>query len=66
MLTPDAGAERPRRLARHQRLAAQETVLIREGDAHDLQPLLLNKAQHARRRLLLLGRPEGVTLDETH
>ena len=64
MLTPLC--ERARRLAGHQRLAAQQPVLIREGDADDLEPLLLDQPQDAGGRLLLLVRPGGEALDEGH
>jgi hypothetical protein len=57
--------ERAQRLARDQRLAPQDSVLIGEREADDLELLLFDDPREARRRFLLLARPETVTLDKT-
>jgi len=40
-------------------------VLVREGEADDFEIPLLDDAGEAARRLLLLSRPQAVTLDKT-
>ena len=53
------------RLAGDQRLAAQDAVLIRKRQPDHFELLLLDDAAQPARRLLLLARPQTVTLDET-
>ena len=60
-----AALQRSQRLARNQRLAAQDAVLIRERQPDHFELLFLDDTAQAARRLLLLARPEAVTLDET-
>ena len=49
---------------RHQRLAAQRAVLIDEGEADEVELVLLDGALDGRRGAVLRGRPEIVALDE--
>src|SRR5262249_41396437 len=60
-----AAFQRGNRFARDQRLAAQDAVLVRKGEADDFEIALLDDADEAARRLLLLGRPQAVALDKT-
>jgi hypothetical protein len=57
--------QRAQRLARDQRLAAQDAVLIGEREPDDFELLLLDDFAQARRRFFLRARPQTVTLDET-
>ncbi|MET4776441.1 hypothetical protein ABIA28_008655 [Bradyrhizobium elkanii] len=58
--------ERAHRFAGDQRLAAQDAVLVGERQADDFEVRLLDEAAEALCGLLLLIRPQAVTLDETH
>ena len=60
-----AALQRGQRLACDQRLAAQDTVLIGEGQSYDFELLLFDDARQPRCRLFLFGGPETVTFDET-
>ena len=60
-----AALQRGERLARDQRLAAQDAVLVRKRQPDHFELLFLDDAAQAARRLLLLVRPQPVTLDKT-
>ncbi len=60
-----AALQRRQRLAGHQRLAAQDAVLVGERQSDDFEFLFLDDAPEARRRFFLLARPEAVPLDKT-
>src|SRR6202035_5292698 len=60
-----AAFQRGQRLGHHQRLAAQDAVLIGEREADDFELLFLDDAPQPRRRLMLLVGPETVTPDKT-
>src|SRR4051794_33946745 len=57
--------QRGQRFARHQRLAAKDSVLVGKRQPQDFELLLFDEASQARRRLFLLGWPQAVTLDKT-
>ncbi len=61
-----AALQRGDRLRGDDGLAAQNAVLVGEGEADDLEILLLDDAAHPRRRVLLLIRPQRMTRDESH
>ena len=60
----DAAAQRGRERLARQRLAAQQAVLVGEGDAHELDPVLVDDPLRLRRRGVLRVVPERVALDE--
>jgi hypothetical protein len=51
-------------LAGHDRLAAQDAVLVRERQPHDLETVLLDPLVGVGRRLELLVGPQPVTFHE--
>ena len=61
-----ATLQRGDRLGGDDGLAAQDAVLVGEGEADDLEVLFLDDAAHARRGVCLLIRPQRMTRDESH
>ena len=59
-----AVAHRARGVGRHQRLAAQDAVLIGKRQPHHFEPVLLDQPLGPRRGLELLVVPQPVALDE--
>ena len=60
-----AAFERRQRFAGHQRLAAQDAVLVGERQPDDFEIFLFDDSAQAAGGFLLLFRPETVTFDET-
>ena len=51
-------------VARHDRLSAQDAVLVGKREAHDLEPVFLDPLVGLDRGLVLLVAPQSVALDE--
>ncbi len=60
----DTVAHRARGVSRHQRLAAQDAVLVGKRQPHHFEPVLFDQPLGPRRRLELLVVPQAVALDE--